>query len=137
MDQTMQEVERGPYIVTTKRGDPPFPNNPAILSRCAVATLDEPHVGAVDEVARILLRHGVRQQGAEWGRIILRLKSGDLAPVMLPDGTVEVEATTWLRLATDAGFEAVELATWARLAEKGDARVRQRILDAYNARRAP
>jgi replication-associated recombination protein RarA len=28
-----------PYIVTTKRGDPPFPNNPAILSRCAVATL--------------------------------------------------------------------------------------------------
>jgi hypothetical protein len=49
-------VSAGPYIVTTKRGNPPFPNNAVLLSRVAVATLGDARKRASGVVAESALR---------------------------------------------------------------------------------
>jgi hypothetical protein len=133
----------GPYIVTTKRGDPPFPNNPAILSRRAIATLDEARIFCTTYISdrwsfrseRFAKADGDRYQpsAAEPYDFAISLpeSGGTIGP--LPDGMViEVEATTWLDLAREAGLPDMRL--FARRAELDVPGWQRLVLDAYNAR---
>jgi hypothetical protein len=120
-------VSAGPYIVTTKRGNPPFPNNAVLLSRVAVATLGDARKRASGVVAESALR-GAPLTVLTRAALTLPESGGTIT---LPDGPViEVEATTWQVLWHVSDLDAEELAG----ALGGIEACQQRILDAYNAR---
>jgi hypothetical protein len=114
------------YIITTKRGNPPFPNNPAILSRVAVATLEKAQNATYSAAYQItkpersfLPLAKVREAITESG-----------GTITLPDGTViEVAQTTWTQIQVAAGLSDREVAAY------GPTRT-ARILDAFNAQEA-
>lgn len=128
-----------PYIITTSE---PFDaavhvHRPAFTRR-AVATLDEAREKAESAVWSA---PGYRSEGDFYLDVArcreLPESGGTVGP--LPDGTViEVEATTWRKLAIDAWPGVSLIADTMTLllaeAELGYREAQQRILDAYNAR---
>jgi hypothetical protein len=124
-----------PFIVTTKRPtDRGFSLSEEPVhevSRRAVATLEEnPHSNVKDEVARIMLRAGVVQQGQFWARAILGLTESGGTVNPLPDGTmIQVERVTWKRLGEASGFVMLSHPEPTGLAKR-------EIIAAFNAKQA-
>jgi hypothetical protein len=121
-----------PYIVTTRERHPSYVDSSApfgrVLSRRAVATLDEAHdcaalvgLGAManDPPDSRLLRQTIMLRITEQG--------GTIGP--LPDGTViEVERATWADLRRAVGREPSAMPS--------NPKVRATTIDAYNAAQA-
>lgn len=119
-----------PYIVTTKRRAHPEPRPEGAVmltvSRVAVATLnDAARLADIERLNRV-------DTVPEFRAVLVQIKalpeSG--GTITLTDGTViEVEQTTWAHLWS---YTALVPDTHV-LAERGDAKAQQRILDAFNA----
>lgn len=122
-----------PFIVTTmlRGGRDGFQANHEVVSRRAVATLDEARSACVDALPEDI---GLPREVAMLAAQIrgLAASGGKVGP--LPDGTViEVRSHAWYEIATQAGIvEAGLLGAYAERDPEGPSA--QKILAAFNAR---